>query len=78
MAGRTSSGGHAHIPEACLDRRLGPAELTLRADVKKEGGNLETVCGVLSLPSTSVSHLWWEKFLHGAKNIKIQILAGVY
>lgn len=52
VAGRISSSGHAHIPEARLDHRLRPAELVLRADVKKEGGNTETVRGVMSLPST--------------------------
>lgn len=47
MAGRTSSSGHAHIPEARLDHWLGPAELMFRADVKKEGGNIEIVRGVI-------------------------------
>lgn len=41
VAGRTSSSGHAHIPEARLDHRLGPAELMFRADVKEEAGNME-------------------------------------
>lgn len=56
VAGRTSSSGHAHIPEARLDHRLRPAELMFRADVKEERGNTETVRGEMSLPSTSVSH----------------------
>lgn len=47
VAGRTSSSGHAHIPEARLDHRLGPAELLFRADGKKEGGNIEIVGGVI-------------------------------
>lgn len=98
VAGRTSSSDHAHIPEARLDHRLGPAELRCKA------GNIETVCGVISLPSTSVSYsnslrawadavplssfsrkfdvvslkMFGKTFLHVVKNIKIQILAGVY
>lgn len=42
MAGRTSSTGHTRIPEARLDRGLRPAELKFKADVKEEGGNVET------------------------------------
>lgn len=56
VAGRTSSSGHAHIPEARLDHRLRPAELMFRADAKEERGNKKTVRGEMSLPSTSVSH----------------------
>lgn len=56
VAGQTSLSSHTHIPEARLDHWLGPAELMFRADVKKEGRNIETVRSVISLPSTSVSH----------------------
>ena len=56
VAGRTSSSGHAHIPEARLGHWLGPAELMFRADVKKEGGCIETLGSMICLPSISVSH----------------------